>query len=121
MLTADECRELSCKAESKATQENNELRERMWRDWFPEAERILGVINYKVEEEIKFTCINGKYSATIHIMDEITFHIGNSYVSNFLREKTVTYVVNTIYDRYASNGFKVKIDDNGRDIEISWS
>ena len=121
MLTASECKELSCKAGSKARQENNEWQESLWRNWFPETERILGVVNYKIEEEIKFSCATGRYSAIIHIMDEVTFHLGNSYVSNYLRGKIVTYIVDTTYDRYTSAGFKVKITDNGRDIEISWS
>ena len=120
MLTAEECRQLSYKAESTVKRENDELQERQWRDWFPEVERILGVINYEVEEEIKFNCTVGRYSAIIHILDDITFYIGNSYVSSFLRRKTFTYIINAVYDRYVSNGFKVEISDDVRDIRISW-
>lgn len=121
MLTAEECRKISYKKEKEAKQERDEWAERLWRDWFPEVERILGVVNYKIEEEIKFNCTAGRYSATIHIMDEITFHIGNSYISSFLRGKTVTYIIDSIYDRYTSVGFKVEIADDGRSIEISWN
>ena len=121
MLTAEECREISYKKEREAKQERDEWQESLWRDWFPEAEHILGVINYKIEEEIKFVCTSGRYSATIPIMNEITFHLGNSYVSNFLHGKTVSYIINTVYDRYTSAGFKVEIADDDRSIEIRWS
>lgn len=120
MLTAEECRELSHKVESKARQEDNKWLENLWRDWLPEAERILGVINYEIEEEIKFTCSSGRYSVTIPIMNKITFYIGNSCVSNFLRGKTVTYIIDAVYDRYTSAGFKVEIADDDRSIEIRW-
>lgn len=121
MLTAEECRKISYKAESTSKLEDYEWKERQWRDWFPEVERIIGVINYKIEEEIKFNCTMGRYYAIIHIMDEITFYLGNSYVGSFLRGKTFTYIIDAVYDRYVSAGFKVEISDDGRNIRISWS
>ena len=121
MLTADECRELSCKAESKARQENDEWMKKLWRDLFPETERILRVISREIEEEIKFNCTIGRYSADIRIMDKVTFYLGNARIKELLREKILAYIIDTIHERYISNGFKVELSDDDKNIEIRWS
>ena len=121
MLTTDECKRISCGAEIRNMKEEGEFLDSQWKMILPNVERVLGVINYKIKEAIRFECEHGRYCVTIHIIDEIMFYIGIKYLIGSLYDKIITYIINSIYNKYTLAGFKVEIKDNRNIIKISWN
>ena len=121
MLTADECKRISCEAEIRNMKEEGEFLDSQWKMILPNVERVLGVINYKIREAIGFECECGRYCITMHIIDEIMFYIGIKYIDGETCDKMISYIINSIYNKYTSAGFMVEIKDNRNIIKISWN